>query len=141
MGAVLQDAASRAANSQVPSLLSHLRGYCTKLAAGGDWDGVHVLIGAIMALAKSEGKGNGASKGDSTEKGSSSKSTGKGGDGTPTPSDALFGSRSQKAHRHTFKEAAHRYLMALTEQTLIAAINQAVASAVQAAILGQAPRM
>ena len=43
MGEVLQDAASRTANSW------HLRGQCAKLAAGGDWEGVvNVLIGAVM---------------------------------------------------------------------------------------------
>ena len=59
MAAVLQDASGRAANSQEPSLLWHLQGECAKLAAGGDWDGVSVLSGAIVALAKGKGKGEG----------------------------------------------------------------------------------
>ena len=56
MAAVLQDASSRAANAQEPSLLWHLQGECAKLAAGGDWDGVSVLSGAIVALAKGKGQ-------------------------------------------------------------------------------------
>ena len=59
MAAVLQDASSRVANAQEPSLLWHLQGECAKLAAGGDWDGVSVLSGAIVALAKGKGKGKG----------------------------------------------------------------------------------
>ena len=57
MGAVLQDASGRAANAQVPSLLWHHQGECAKFAAGGDLDGVNVLNGAIMAMAKGKGKG------------------------------------------------------------------------------------
>ena len=52
MGAVLQDASSRAANVQEPSLLWHLQGECAKLAAGGDWDGVNVLHGAGLQRGK-----------------------------------------------------------------------------------------
>ena len=59
IAAVLQDASSRAANAEEPSLLWHLQGECAKLAAGGDWDGVSVLCGAIVALAKGKGKGKG----------------------------------------------------------------------------------
>ena len=81
MGAVLQDASNRAANAQEPSLLWHLQGECAKLVARGDWDGVNVLNGATMVLAKGKGKGKGTAKGDSRAKGASSKSAGKGGDG------------------------------------------------------------
>ena len=52
MGAVLQDASNRSVNAQAPSLLWHLQAECAKLAAGGDWDGVNVVTGAIMALAR-----------------------------------------------------------------------------------------
>ena len=58
MGAVLQDVSNRAANAQEPSLLWHFQGECAELPAGGDWDDVIVLNGAIMALAgKTKGKG------------------------------------------------------------------------------------
>ena len=61
--AVLQDASSRGASSQEPSLLRHLQGGCANLAAGGDWDGVDVLNGAILALANGNGNGEGSAKG------------------------------------------------------------------------------
>ena len=48
-------------------------------AAGGDWDGVNVVNGAIVALAKGKGKGKGTAKGDSKSKGTSLKSAVKGG--------------------------------------------------------------
>ena len=79
-GAELQDASSRSTNAQESSLLWHLQRECAKLADGGDWDGVNVVNGAIMTLAKAEGKGKGAAKGDSRAKGMSPKSSGKGGD-------------------------------------------------------------
>ena len=77
MGAVPRDASSRSANAQESSLIWHLQGECAKLAAGGDWDGVNVVNGAIMALAKGKGKGKGAAKGDSKAKGTNPKSAGK----------------------------------------------------------------
>ena len=80
MDAVLQVASSRSVNAQESSLLWHLQGECAKLAAGGDWNGVKVVNGAIMALAKGKGKGKGAAKGDAKAKGTSPKSAGKGGD-------------------------------------------------------------
>ena len=81
MRAVLQDASSRAANAQEPSLLWHLHGECGKLAAVGDWDGANVLNWAIMALVKGTGKGKGTAKEDIGAKEASPKSAGKGGDG------------------------------------------------------------
>ena len=79
MGAVLQDASSRAANAQEPSLVWHLQGQCAKFAAGADWDGVNVLKGVKCRRAKAKEKGT--AKEDCTAKGASSKSIGKGGDG------------------------------------------------------------
>ena len=81
MGAVLQDATSRSANAQEPSLLWHFQGESAKHAAGGDWNDVNVLNGAIMALAKGKVKGKGTATGDFRAKGASPKSAGKGGDG------------------------------------------------------------
>ena len=56
-------------------------GESAKLAAGGDWNGVNVLNGAIMALAKGKANGKGTATGDLVAKGASPKSAGKGGDG------------------------------------------------------------
>ena len=78
MNAVLQDASNQSRNAQEPSLLWHLEGECAKHAAVGDRDGVNVLSGATMALAKGKGKGKGTAKGDSKAKGASPKSAGKG---------------------------------------------------------------
>ena len=72
---------SRPANAQEPSLLWLLQRQCAKLAAGGDWDCVNVLNGAIMSLAKGNGKGKGTAEGDIGAKGASPKSAGKDGDG------------------------------------------------------------
>ena len=80
MGAVPQYASSRSAKAQESSLLWHLQGERAKLAAGGDWDGVNVVNGAIMALAKGKGTGKAAAKGDPKAKGMSPKSAGKGRD-------------------------------------------------------------
>ena len=78
-----------AANAQEPSLLWHLQGECAKLAAG-DWDGVSVLSGAIVALAKgkSKGKGKGTAKGNFSATGCNVKKLPQ----TPSSSSTFFNS-------------------------------------------------
>ena len=112
-----------------------------KLAAGGDWEGVNVLIGVVMTLARGKGKENGTSKGDSRAKGSSPKSVEQGRRWDVDSVRRTIWPKIAKVTQTHFHGSGASILIALIEQTQNAAVNQAVAGAVQAPILRHAPGM